>query len=159
MKGSKKMELKKAEVIAKNIMETLKPFCEKIEIVGSIRRKKQEVKDIDIVLIPKDIFNLQIKIQKLGKSIKDGLKYKQLRLKEEINCDIFLCDKNDFGVLKLLKTGSQNNNIILCSQAKRKGWKLGANGLIDNKDKVIAKDEINIYKELRLEYKQPEERE
>lgn len=31
----------------------LKSFCERIEIAGSVRRKKEEVKDIEIVAIPK----------------------------------------------------------------------------------------------------------
>jgi len=47
------MKLQQAETIAKNFLSEIKEFCERIEIAGSIRRKKPEVNDIDIVLIPR----------------------------------------------------------------------------------------------------------
>lgn len=31
----------------------MKPFCEKVRVAGSIRRGKPEVKDIELVAIPK----------------------------------------------------------------------------------------------------------
>ena len=45
--------LKEAQNIAVEICYQLEPFCEKINIAGSVRRKKQEVKDIEIVCVPK----------------------------------------------------------------------------------------------------------
>lgn len=42
-----------ALVIAEKIKAQLAPHCDRIEIAGSIRRKKPEVKDIEIVVIPK----------------------------------------------------------------------------------------------------------
>ena len=39
--------------IALEIVELLKPYCERIEIAGSIRREKPMVKDIELVMIPK----------------------------------------------------------------------------------------------------------
>lgn len=42
-----------ANAAAKRLVSAMTPFCEKIEIAGSIRRRKSEVKDIEIVCIPK----------------------------------------------------------------------------------------------------------
>ena len=47
------MRLEEARDIAKRVKEKLMPHCERIEIVGSIRREKPIVHDIDMVLIPK----------------------------------------------------------------------------------------------------------
>lgn len=48
-----KLPLQKAEKWAKRVVEILAPHCERIEIAGSIRRKKSEIADIEIVCIPK----------------------------------------------------------------------------------------------------------
>jgi DNA polymerase/3'-5' exonuclease PolX len=47
------MELQKATVIANEIIEYLRPACERIEPAGSVRRKKPDVGDIEIVAKPK----------------------------------------------------------------------------------------------------------
>lgn len=47
------MDYNTALNIANNLIEELRPYCEMISIAGSIRRKKPEVKDIEIVCIPK----------------------------------------------------------------------------------------------------------
>ena len=52
------MQLEKAEKIARKYVDLLAPFCERIEIAGSTRRKKPEVGDIEIVCIPKQINDL-----------------------------------------------------------------------------------------------------
>lgn len=49
------MKLSHAKIIARNLVEEISPFCEKVMICGSIRREKPEVKDIEIVAIPKFI--------------------------------------------------------------------------------------------------------
>jgi len=47
------MKLKQAQKIAAELVQQLAPHCERIQIAGSIRREKPEVKDIEIVAIPK----------------------------------------------------------------------------------------------------------
>lgn len=47
------MNLFAALDIAQRIQEHLAPACHRIEIAGSIRRKRPEVKDIELVAIPK----------------------------------------------------------------------------------------------------------
>ena len=45
--------LAKAREIAREIVIELSPFCERIEVAGSIRREKPQVKDIEIVAVPR----------------------------------------------------------------------------------------------------------
>lgn len=47
------MEHQEAREIAETLTEAMRPFCERIEIAGSLRRGKPQVKDIEIVAIPK----------------------------------------------------------------------------------------------------------
>lgn len=47
------MPLVEARVIALRLRGAMQPFCERVEIAGSIRRDKPEVGDIEIVAVPK----------------------------------------------------------------------------------------------------------
>ena len=44
--------------LAERIVKYLKPYCQRIQIAGSIRRGEKNPRDIDIVLIPKNIDKL-----------------------------------------------------------------------------------------------------
>jgi len=46
------MKLEEAEKYAKQITGVISSLCEKVLVVGSIRRRRPEVNDIDIVAIP-----------------------------------------------------------------------------------------------------------
>jgi len=159
------MYLGDAEALANEIVSILDPFCEKILIVGSIRRKIPEVHDIDIVLIPDNSLFLSIEIQKLGPFEKDGPKIKRLRYKDMIDVDIYFATSMIWATLVLIRTGSKEHNIRLCSRAKSMGMKLKANGeglyriISDEKLIRIAGDtEESIFHMLDLEYIPPEER-
>lgn len=49
------MKHEHATIIAEGLVKQLHPYCDKIRICGSIRRLKPDVKDIEIVCIPKQI--------------------------------------------------------------------------------------------------------
>jgi DNA polymerase/3'-5' exonuclease PolX len=42
-----------AKRLADCLVKAIAPYCERIEIAGSVRRKKADVKDIEIVAIPR----------------------------------------------------------------------------------------------------------
>lgn len=47
------LPLAQAQTIASMLVESFRPSCERIEIAGSIRRRRQSVGDIEIVAIPR----------------------------------------------------------------------------------------------------------
>ena len=49
------MELYEARVITEDLLAYQRPYCERIEIAGSVRRRRPQVNDIEIVCIPKTI--------------------------------------------------------------------------------------------------------
>lgn len=48
-----RVPLGRAQVIAWTVLRELAPCCDRIEIAGSIRRRKETVKDVEILAVPK----------------------------------------------------------------------------------------------------------
>ncbi len=167
------MELKQAQEIAEKVKAELMPCCERLEIAGSIRRKKEFVHDIDIVLIPSNQGMLLYTLLQMGK-IKSGAG-KLFRVepsKYGVMLDIYVATPETWATLLLIRTGSARHNIKLCSLAKSKGMRLKADGsgLIrwapnqteyDNAadERVAGDTEESIFQALGLAYVPPEKRE
>jgi DNA polymerase (family X) len=153
--------LKEAERRSAEIVELLKPNCKEILIVGSIRRKKAECRDIDILLIPSEYLLLHAEILRLGVCTADGPKLTRV-FHEGIQVDIYYATPETWETLKLIRTGSIQSNLRLCSKAMSKGWQLKASGegLLGEFGQRIAGDsEEQIFAALGLKYVPPEQRE
>lgn len=59
------MKLELAKTIANRLRERMSPFCERIEIAGSVRRQKDKVNDIEIVAIPK-LHDVKVRKEQVG---------------------------------------------------------------------------------------------
>ncbi len=154
------MKLHEAEEQSAEIVELLKPFCKKILVVGSIRRKKPECKDIDILAIPSDYLRLHGAVLRLGVCTEDGPKLTRV-FHSEIQVEVYYATEESWGTLVLIRTGSIESNRRLSALASKKNWRLKANGegLIDLKTgKKIAGDEESIFAALGLKYLKPEQR-
>ena len=157
MKG---IALERAQKIAEAIVKRLKPYCKKIAVAGSVRRKKEWVNDIDFVLIPDDLWNLHHEIKGLGQFKVGGSKIMRVMV-GTTQVDFYFADEKTWATLLLIRTGSAENNIRLATRAKRMGWHLSASGdgLFNENGRRIAGDtEISIYNALGLPYQRPEER-
>ncbi len=158
---SGKRALERAEKIAEAVIEKVSPYCE-IEVAGSVRRKRPWVKDIDFVLIPSDSWRLHNEIMQLaqGKAKASGAKLMRV-MWGEVQLDFYFATRETWATILLIRTGSTENNIRLCSRAKELGWHLHADGsgLFNEKGERIAGDsEISIYNALGLRWQRPEER-
>ncbi len=122
-----KMPLAQAKEIAAGIVAQLAPYCERIEVAGSIRRGKAEVHDIDIVAIPDATMAFYKKIDGMGKVVR-GDKIISIALTPRFNCEIYVATMATWATLLLIRTGSKAHNIKLCQLAKSKGMKLHADG-------------------------------
>ncbi len=155
------MDLKGAQSIAEGVVRQIGPYCEKVVVAGSIRRQKPFVRDIDLVVIPKDRAALdQSLIVMGGHYTMAGKKITRVQM-DSISLDIYFATPETFATLLLIRTGSTENNMRLCSVAKRKGWHLAASGegLFDeNRQRIAGDSEESIYEALGLPYQRPEER-
>jgi len=97
------MKLEEAERLAQSFIEEIRPFCERIQVAGSVRRKKPEVKDVDLVMIVRDWFGLNATLQKLGKLVLDGPKLKRV-LYKGAQIDMYVATPKTWATLLLIRT-------------------------------------------------------
>ena len=155
-----KIALERAQKVADAVVKHLSPYCQRIEIAGSIRRRKPWVNDVDLVLILKDPWSFHGELMKLGQLKMSGKKIMRAMV-GSTQVDIYIADEATWATLLLIRTGSKENNIRLCSRAKDMGWHLAASGdgLFNETGKRIAGDsELSIYNALGLRWQRPEER-
>lgn len=164
------MKLLAAKQVANQIKAMLLPHCERIEIVGSIRRAKAVVNDIDMVLIPKASAVAHTAtptimtslLTTIGELKANGDKIKRVFLIDySITVDIYIATQASWATLVLIRTGSKENNIRLATIAMRKGWQLKASGdgLFNDRGERIAGDtEESIYQALGVPYQEPQAR-
>ena len=153
------MELKLAQFLAQEILDQLAPYCERIEVVGSIRRQVEQARDIDILLIPKNPGQLLVALQGMGTRRFGGQKLVE-RLYKGVQVDFYFATPETWFTLLLIRTGSTSHNIKLTSLAKQKGWHLYANGrgLFVGNAKIAGESEESFFRTLGLPYLPPERR-
>jgi len=154
------VDLQRAEKIASEVIKRLSPYCQRIEVAGSIRRRKEWVNDVDLVLIPLDLWNLHHEIMGLGQVRMSGNKIMRVMV-GNTQIDLYFATEETWATLLLIRTGSKENNIRLASLAKKRGWHLAASGdgLFDETGERIAGDtEESIFEALGLPFQRPEER-
>jgi DNA polymerase (family 10) len=158
------LELSKAKVLASQMSDQIKPLCVHLEVVGSIRRQKTVVGDIDFVVIATD--SNWAKISSCFKKSNIICAGNQL---VKVNCpigselfqaDFYRAYDNNFGIQQLVRTGSAEHNTWLASLALSKGCRLKYNeGLLKDGQVVAGKTEENVFEALCLSCPKPEERE
>jgi len=147
------MKLEEGKRIAEAFKGKVKGQCHQIEIVGSIRRGRPVINDVDIVSIPRDprTFLCGLRALMRGQQI--------IRFEEGgAKIDLYLATPETFEVLRLIRTGSAQHNVKLATIAKRRGWQLKfGEGLITPEGTVTS--ERGILEKVLGRYVPPEERE
>jgi DNA polymerase/3'-5' exonuclease PolX len=132
------MKRKAAELIANELIDHLRPHCQRIEIAGSIRRGKPQVKDIEICYIPfirqvvVDLWGNTAPHQPVDDAIDElirrgilardedtkrwGPKYKRcIHRASGIVVELFAAQEGNWGVIFALRTGPAEFNRLLVS--------------------------------------------
>jgi len=144
--------------LSEKLFGDLKPFCKKIEIAGSIRRKEKNPVDIDIVLIPKDKNKLEDFMKTRGKFLQGGEHESTWKI-EGVKVELYYTIEEEWGATLLAYSSRFGAGIGLRMIAKRKGLKLNNHGLFDKDGKKIAgRTEREIYHALGRKFKFPENR-
>jgi DNA polymerase (family X) len=139
------MNLRAAYNLAHAIREQLAPYCEpgRCEVVGSIRRAREHVNDIDLALIPKagQMQAIKDRCLKRAAPVKDGEEIFIVGLKDGTQLDIYFAHgetrdlvdaiPTNWGSVLLLRTGSKEHNIYVNQVAAGLGLKWGlARGIV-----------------------------
>lgn len=166
-KTNKIMNYTEAIVIAERLLAELRPYSYRAEIAGSIRRKKSEVKDIEIVLIPKPydtgLFESGIaavinKYTKVKGELEYGVcKYTQRMLPEGIKLDLFIAEEENWGLIYALRTGSADySHKILAQGWCDRGYHSKDGYLHVGHKKYECREEIDLFNRLSIPYVEPE---
>ncbi|GAP11116.1 hypothetical protein BECAL_02301 [Bellilinea caldifistulae] len=167
-----KIPLELAERTASKYLEMLAPFCKRIEIAGSIRRRKSEVGDIEIVAIPlmvRDLFgnpNGYFNLSLPAPAIKNGERYKQYILPEGINLDLFIVlPPAEWGVIFALRTGGAEFSKKLVTPKRYGGFlpsayvvRDGAIHHVENGETLHTPEENDFFNLCGIGWIKPEER-
>jgi DNA polymerase (family X) len=160
------LELKAAEEIASGVKLRLDCCCERLEVAGSIRRKKAHVHDVDFVVVAQDSCWRRIseELKKLkSKNICTGnavIKTLCPFGKEFFQVDFYRTLPSTFGIHKLIRTGSAEHNMWLAGYANSKGMRLQySQGLMKDGKALAGEDEKGVFEALGLPCPVPEKRE
>ena len=168
------MLLEKADKLAGHVKEALAPFCDQIEIVGSVRRRRPVVNDLDLVCLPKlgEFHALRARVLEKTYLVLDGAENLIVRqhvthfqidifVARPTERDLFQSKPGNFGSLLICRTGSKEHNIYLVETAKRAGLRWNPYyGVYDGHGHCIAAEtEADIFRALGLDFIPPEKRE
>jgi len=161
-----------AEREAQKIIDHLRdyPGVEKVTPAGSLRRGRETVGDLDILVTGKACCNgaaLEkliehvIKLPGLMEIIARGENKVSFRLRSGMQVDVRLLPPESFGAAMQYFTGSKAHNVALRQRALKMGYTLSEYSLakLDTEKPVAGKSEEEIYAKLKLDYIPPELRE
>jgi DNA polymerase (family 10) len=135
---------------------------EKVTPAGSLRRGRETVGDLDLLVTGHDHARIAehfAKFPGVAEILAKGEDKVSVKLKNDLQVDLRLLDATSYGAALQYFTGSKEHNVALRDRAKRRGWKLSEYGLFDG-DKILAsRAEEEIYAKLGLAWIPPELRE
>jgi DNA polymerase (family 10) len=146
------------------IEEKLKSLkeVEKIDVAGSVRRKKETIGDVDFLVIsrkPQIVMDFFTSLPEIIKIWSKGTTKASVRMEEGFDMDVRVLPKRSYGSALQYFTGSKEHNIALRKIAIDKGLKLSEYGLFKGPKMIAGETEEGIYKVLGMEWMPPEMRE
>ncbi len=184
-KGGERILLSSALFLAKPIIEELKkcPGVKDLDLAGSIRRKKETIKDIDILCTAKSsgvVMSKFVSLPQVKEILAQGETKSSVILDEGIQVDLRVIKPESYGAALMYFTGSKDHNIALRELARKKGNKINEYGLFKlgkssarvsgqgkapasarpvRETRVAGSTEEEVYRKLGLQYIPPEIRE
>ena len=151
-------------LVAREIYEKLKSLkeVEQIHIVGSLRRMKETIGDIDFLVAsknPEKVMDFFVSLPGVVKIWGKGSTKSSVRMEEGLDVDVRVIDKKSYGAALQYFTGSKEHNIITRKIAISKGLKLNEYGLFKGSKMIAGEKEEQIYKRLGMQWIPPELRE
>ncbi len=152
--------LDEAEEIFKSIKGC--KYTVRASIAGSMRRKKEVIKDIDIVAstnAPRQLMDFFTKLKQAKKIIVKGDTKSSIMLQSGINVDIRTVNDEQFPYALHHFTGSKEHNTALRSLAKKNGIKINEYGLFKDGKIIGCNNEEELFNVFSMDYIPPELRE
>jgi DNA polymerase (family 10) len=169
-----RFRIDKAEAAAAELIAFIKEFGKGVESItpaGSLRRGRETVGDLDLLLILGEGYTSQKKIDaiaehilkfpRIAQTLAHGENKVSFTLESGLQVDVRLLEKECLGAALLYFTGSKEHNVSLRGRANDLGYTLNEYALATLKGEkpVARRTEEEIYAKLKLDYVPPELRE
>lgn len=161
-----------ADQTAAKLIELLKdlPGVERVTPAGSLRRGRETVGDLDMLVTGKccdnqtqrdNVIEAILKFPGILEVLAQGENKVSFRLRSGLQVDVRLLLPESFGAALQYFTGSKSHSVTLRQRALKMGYTLSEYGLarLEDEKRVASKTEEEIYKKLGLEWIPPELRE
>ncbi len=155
-----------AFLAAEPILTALKACSavKRAEIAGSLRRKKEVIRDLDFLVSttdPETVMKLFTTLPLVEEITNQGKTKSSVILKGGIQADVRCVTDEEYPYALMYFTGSKEHNIVLRQRAIEQGKKLNEYGLIyvKNEKLIPCKTEKEIYRDLGFDFIEPELRE
>ncbi|MFH1856645.1 MAG: DNA polymerase/3'-5' exonuclease PolX, partial [Candidatus Omnitrophota bacterium] len=159
-----RMLLNTADSAAAEIIFELKKMKEvkKINIAGSLRRMKETVRDIDILVsssVPRKVMDKFTRLKQVRSVIGKGETKSSVLIEDGVQADLRVVADESYGAAFLYFTGSKAHNIKLRAMARKKKMKVSEYGLFKGSARIAGRTEEEMYEKLGLSFIPPELRE
>ena len=183
-----KSQLSFAEAVGEDLVGLLTPHCERVEIAGSIRRQRPQVKDIELLCVSKvttssrDMFDqgatlyyaldavldsmvadgsvLRKRLNKRGLPTYGSQNKLLVHVESGIPVDVFSTTAENWGMALVVRTGPKEFNVRMMSRFRELGMRGHAYGGVTDIEgsEVECPDETTVFRLLDWSWIPPEER-
>ncbi len=165
-KETRRILLGIAYPLSQYVVESLKNNApiDKIEVCGSIRRMKETIGDIDILVTsnsPEKVMDYFTSMDIVKEVVAKGDTKSTILTNEDIQIDVRVVEPISFGAAVQYFTGSKQHNVKIRELAIKKGFKVNEYGVFDVKTdkRICGEKEEEVYNILDLPFIPPEMRE
>ena len=158
--------LGRALPVAEEMVESLSQLKEtdKISFAGSLRRKKETIGDIDILITsqnPEKIMRTFTSLPQVREILAEGPTKSSIITKDDLHIDVRVVEPISFGAALQYFTGSKAHNIKLRELALKRGLKINEYGVfeVESGNRIAGEKEEEVYQALNLPFIPPELRE
>ena len=135
---------------------------DKILPCGSLRRQKETIGDIDILVTsthPGEVMSAFVKFPQVARILAEGPTKSSVILKNNMQADLRVLEPESFGAAAHYFTGSKQHNIAIREMAVKRGLKISEYGVFKGKKRIGGETEEEVFKSVGLPYIPPELRE
>ncbi|QJA05586.1 DNA polymerase/3'-5' exonuclease PolX [Thermosulfurimonas marina] len=150
--------------LAEDLLEYLrkKGPVERISVAGSIRRRRETVKDIDILVTskrPHEVMEVFVRYPRVIEVLAHGETKTSVRVKPGIQVDVRVVDPECWGAALAYFTGSKAHNIRIRELGVQRGLKINEYGIFRGNERIGGKEEEEVFAAVGLPWIPPELRE
>lgn len=152
------MNLNEATHGAKRFIEDFQPYCRRIEVAGSVRRKKEDwIKDIEIVIVPDPVqaADLRNKLAKHGGRFPSAHTHFHYAGRQ---FDLYITTPEKWGCIFLIRTGSKEFSKAIVTLALKKDMKFHLGRLWRGSTLIETPEEADVFEALGLAWIEPVDR-